>query len=277
MTVPTHRIGNVELVALRDAELQVPAADLFPSIAADDWKPYRDLLDTEGRLHLTVGCFAARAAHRLVIVDTGIGNKPRTAAPLGNLWGHLEEDGVRPDEVTDVIISHMHFDHCGWNTLQSGDFWRPAFPKARYHVSRVDWEYWTRPQALAANPHITDCFLPLEAAGVLDLHAGEYRVGEELTVFPTPGHTPGHCSVWITSAGQHGLILGDVAHSPVQVRNPGWSTSFDTDPARAAETRRQVLERARSMKAQVIAGHFPYPAFGVLEVKDGKAFWKSLL
>ena len=104
--------------------------------------------------------------------------------------------------------------------------------------------------------------IPLNELAVADLIEGEHQITEELTALPTPGHTPGHISIMIHSAGQRGFILGDVAHSPAQAHYTDWSPSFDVDPDVALTTRHRVLDRLEREGLLISAGHYPEPGFG---------------
>ena len=112
-----------------------------------------------------------------------------------------------------------------------------TFANARYEVPQADWEQFRD------ELHVTALIEPLEALGVMDLVSGEYALTDEITAIPTPGHTPGHQSFVIASAGERALILGDVMHHPAQTEETAWSPSFDSDGALSAETRSALLER----------------------------------
>jgi glyoxylase-like metal-dependent hydrolase (beta-lactamase superfamily II) len=117
--------------------------------------------------------------------------------------------------------------------------------------------------------------MPLEGLGVLELIDGEHSLTDELTTLPTPGHTPGHISIAITSAGVRGFILGDVAHSPAQAQYTDWSPSFDIDTGQSVPTRHRIFDRLEDEGSLVSAGHFPEPGFGRLVRRDGKRYWKA--
>ena len=98
---------------------------------------------------------------------------------------------------------------------------------------------------------------PLETLGILELLAGEQALTSEITAIPTPGHTPGSMGLAIVSGGQRALIIGDVTVNPAQVTEPDWVFAFDMDPAQAVQTRKQMIERAETEDALLIACHFP--------------------
>ena len=105
---------------------------------------------------------------------------------------------------------------------------------------------------------------------------GECVLTSELTTLPTPGHTPGHLSIVISSQGYRGLILGDVAHNLVQIHETEWCSRADIDPDRARATRRSLMERLEREGTLVAAGHLPAPGFGKVVRLEGRRYWQAL-
>ncbi len=264
----THKVnvGNVELVSLTDGQGSGGTGDVFPDSTAEQWAEYPDLVDAEGNIHPRFGSVAVRSGGRLIVVDTGIG------PPDGTLMSDMAAKGVERDAVDLVVTTHIHPDHVGWN--MSGG--RPTFPNARYLIPRADWEYWTQPSIVEGAPHVGGQALPLEELDVLDLVDDGYAITDELTVVSTPGHTPGHISIAIVSAGRRGFILGDVAHSPVQAHYTELSPSFDIDPDLARQTRHRVLDRLERDGDLVSSGHFPDPGLGRFVREGGRRVWRGI-
>ena len=258
-------VGNVELVSLADGQGDGSPVEVFPDSTLDQWRTeYPELLDSGGRIHLRYGSVAVHSSGRLILVDTGL------QASGGTLLEEMRQKGVDRDAVDIVVMTHLHGDHVGWNFTDG----RPTFPKARYLISSSDWEYWTQPEN-CVEP-IRDQVMPLEDLGILDLIEGEYSITDELTTLPTPGHTPGHISLVISSGGQRGFILGDVAHSPAQAHYTDWSPPFDIDQDLSRKTRHQVLDRLESDGSLVSAGHFPDPGFGRFVQSAGRRIWQGI-
>ena len=174
------------------------------------------------------------------------------------------------DEVDLVVLTYLHGDHIGGNLIDG----RPAFPNARYLVSRADWDYWIAPNVLNVNSAVQEQAAPLEGLNVLDLIEGEFAVTGELTTLPTPGHTPGHISLVIQSAEERGFILGDVAHSPAQAEYTDWSSAFDIDPEISLVTRRAIFDRFEAEGSLISAGHMPEQCFGRLVREGGRRIWQ---
>ena len=260
-------VGNVELVSLKDGHGDADPVEIFPDSTIEYWRAeYPELLDTHGHIHPRYGSVAIRSGDRLIIVDTGIQD------PDGTLLEEMRQKGVDRETVDIVVMTHIHPDHVGWN-LSDG---RPTFPRARYLVPRADWEYWTQPTVLEDAPHVRDQIMPLERLRIMDLIEGEYNFTDELTAIPTPGHTPGHTSIAISSRGQQGFILGDVAHSPAQAHYTDWNPTFDINQGQARKTRHQVLDRLEAEGSLVSAGHLPDPGFGRFVRRGSRRLWQGI-
>ena len=127
------------------------------------------------------------------------------------------------------------------------------------------------PMIQPIGPVITDSVRPILDAGLADLVETDHRVSEEITLEPTPGHTPGHVSVRIHSAGEEAVITGDMIHHPCQIARPDWSSAADVDPDRSRVTRRAFLEGCADRPILVIGTHFAAPTAGRI-VRDGDAY-----
>ncbi|MDZ7727260.1 MAG: MBL fold metallo-hydrolase [Dehalococcoidia bacterium] len=192
----------------------------------------------------------------------------------GNLMGDMAAKGVEPDGIDTVVHTHLHFDHISWNAAE--DRSPPGFKNARYVANQA------RTGSSSSSPDVQANFppnsfegpmRPLEKAGVLDLVQGEHTLTDELTLIPTPGHTPGHMSVLVASAGEKAIITGDVFINPAQVTNTHWSAAFDADPATATATRNSVLDRIEAEGLRPIVCHFPSPGLGGIVRVDGTRYW----
>lgn len=263
----TTSVGNVELIALTDGQGDMQPLEVFPASSLEIWQSeYPDLLDGD-QIHPRFGTTAVRSGGNLIIVDTGL------QAPDGTLMSEMRDKGIEPSTVDLVILTHLHPDHIGWN-LTDGS---PTFPNARYIASQTDWDYWTSPEVIESADHVKKQALPLKDLNVIDLIGNEdYSITDELTAVSTPGHTPGHISIVIYSAGERGYILGDVVHSPAQAHYTDWSPSFDVDPDLSRQTRHAVLDKLEANGALVSAGHFPGDGFGRFVREDGRRIWQGV-
>jgi glyoxylase-like metal-dependent hydrolase (beta-lactamase superfamily II) len=275
MATPKITIGNVEIVALVDMPLEFPWPVVFPGITLAEFEAYRDLYPKsfgEGRFATQCGAYAVRSQGHTVLCDTGVGPGPIQWAggARGRLLEDMRDKGIDPAEVDTVFFTHLHGDHVGW-TLSPNN--QPTFPNARHLVPQADWDYFGG--MLEANQQMKQ-ILPLEALGVLDLFSGERAVTGELITLPTPGHTPGHTSLLVSSQGEKAIITGDLAHHPAQVERVDWSISFDSNAGESAETRRKVFAQIETEGLVAAFCHFPDPPFGKIIRAEGKRVFQAL-
>ncbi|MET7421138.1 MBL fold metallo-hydrolase [Dactylosporangium sp. NPDC005555] len=285
MTVPAGwRVGDaritpiVEIVA--GCVIQAGMRDATPErLLGVPWlRP--DFVTGDGEMKSVVQAFVIEAGGTVVLVDTGVGNgKSRPGLPA---WSGLDTDfldrlaahGVKPADVDVVVSTHLHFDHVGWNTVALDDAWTPTFPNARHVISETEFRYWaTRPDRETADDRagFDDSVRPVVDAGLVDLVTGEHRLHDGIRLLPTPGHTPGHVSVAVESAGERAIISGDAIHHPCQIAHPEWNVHADFDPELARRTRVELLGRCADDGTLLIGSHFPSPT-AVLVARDGRGF-----
>jgi glyoxylase-like metal-dependent hydrolase (beta-lactamase superfamily II) len=269
-------VGSVEIVAVSDGALRLPAWFMFVGAPPEQVNAALgdDLLDG-GLFEANYGCFLVRSSGKTVLVDTGDGAKrPGTG---GKLLTNLEALGVRPDDVDVVVNTHLHVDHVGWNCVERDGVYAPTFPTAEYLIASDEWDYWTDPPVLAdgGDAHLQTDVLPLRDSPQLRLVDGEASVTPELSLLPTPGHTPGHVSVGVASAGQRAIILGDVAHHPLHLERL-WIAAVDELPRLSRRTKRALAQRLVDEQILVAAGHFSSGSFGRLVLADGRRTWQPL-
>jgi glyoxylase-like metal-dependent hydrolase (beta-lactamase superfamily II) len=217
----------------------------------------------EGRLKMSIHSLVVETPKRRIVVDTGLGNdKQGRGIPTWNnrngpFLETLTAAGFPPDSIDTVLCTHLHVDHVGWNTRLAGGQWVPTFANARYVFGRIEYEHWRdhseEPSQVAV---FNDSVKPIVDAGKADLIASDARLTDEITMIPTPGHSPGHMSVHIVSDGEEGLLTGDVAHHPCQMAHLDWSSTADSDPVQSAATRRQLFSRFADRPVLVIGGHY---------------------
>jgi glyoxylase-like metal-dependent hydrolase (beta-lactamase superfamily II) len=273
------RVGNAEIMSLSDGALEFDLCNFFPTIPQEHWHQYAWHLTAEQHVRFNLGSFLVRTEGRTVLVDTGMGPKPADMpeAPWGILMDEFAANGVRPEDIDMVVMTHLHRDHVGWNLRAQDGKYTPTFPNARYWMSAKDWEVCHQPEVQPARfPNAPSCVWPLAELGLVEFMQGEQILTRELTALPTPGHTPGHMSILITSQGERALILGDVAHNPAQVHETDWVSRADMDPEVTKSTRRALMERLEHEGTVVAAGHFPAPGFGKLIRLEGRRYWQVL-
>ena len=271
-------IGNVDITSFSDGSLEFDLCNFFPSVPGESWRGYEQHLTPDHKVSFNLASFLVRSEGHNILVDTGLGPKPSDApdAAWGELLDRMAAGGLRPEDIDMVVLTHLHRDHVGWNLLSQNGRYTPTFPRARYWMSAVDLEASHRGDLADRFPNAPDCVWPLEGLGLVELMEGEHRLTGELTTLPTPGHTPGHMSILVSSQGETGLIMGDAVHNPAQVHETEWSSRADIDPDQARATRRSLMERLERDGIPVAAGHFPAPGFGRIVRLEGRRQWQGL-
>jgi glyoxylase-like metal-dependent hydrolase (beta-lactamase superfamily II) len=277
----TWKIGNVEIARVVEVVSPTPATMLVPQATPDairdlhSWlKPH--FLDDDGNMLLSIHAFAIRSGDARIVVDTCLGDgKPRPIPNWSNLQSTLLDDlssiGFGPDAVDRVLCTHLHFDHVGWNTIREGDRWVPTFPSARYLMAEAEWAYWQHADDPYAPEAKQDSILPVFEAGLVDLVEPDHVLTDEVRLIPTPGHTPGHVSVEISSQGERAIITGDMFHHPLQMAHPDWQDTADVDAAQAHATRAGFLAQHADEPVLILGTHFAEPTGGHI-VRDGDAY-----
>ncbi|HOB92476.1 MAG TPA: MBL fold metallo-hydrolase [Aquabacterium sp.] len=230
----------------------------------------------DGKLLMSVHAFVIESAGRTIVVDTCVGNdKPRQNPGWNrlqtNFLADLSAAGFAPERIDTVLCTHLHVDHVGWNTRWDGSRWVPTFPRARYLFARTEWAHWAAeaearraasPDAGPEDDVFGDSVQPILDAGLADLVAMDHRLTDEVWLEPTPGHTPGHVSVRISSGAQQAVITGDLMHHPIQCSEPDRLVKFDSDAQMARDTRRRFLACCAADRSLVLGTHFAHPTAG---------------
>jgi glyoxylase-like metal-dependent hydrolase (beta-lactamase superfamily II) len=188
----------------------------------------------------------------------------------------LATAGFPAESIDSVMCTHLHVDHVGWNTRLVNGKWVPTFPNARYLFGRKEWEHWSSAQALNRDGDVMgDSVRPIIDAGLAELVDMRHALTPEVRLEPTPGHTPGHVSVRISSRGEDAVITGDLMHHPLQCAEPDLANNYDVDAAGARRTRREFLARYSNKRMLVLGTHFAPPTGGW--VVDAEQAWRFAL
>jgi glyoxylase-like metal-dependent hydrolase (beta-lactamase superfamily II) len=182
----------------------------------------------------------------------------------------MADAGFAPADVELVVHTHLHGDHVGWDTYLDGDTWVPTFTNARHLYNEAELAH-VRTFLLPGEDVYGDSVAPIFDAGLADVIEPGTDLGHGLRLEPTPGHTPGHTSLWVESDGEVALLLGDFMHSPLQFSEPHLAEIADADVELARETRRRMLREVARTGALVLGAHFPTRPAGRVVV-DGDAW-----
>ena len=267
-------VGALRITPIVDGSMDVPPQFLFPTTTEQDWEPHRSLLTASGLLPLPVGGFLVQTDERVMLVDAGVG-LPSSSPDFGHLLEHLALAGVTPEAITDVVFTHLHFDHVGWATNEDA----PVFVNATYRAHAADLEYFDDPQlddyqtgklmGAVLSPRerlapVRDRIVPFD---------GDVTLAPGVDIRSAPGHTPGSAVVVLSSGLDRALLLGDVVHCPVELVDDEWAAIGDVDPVLARRTRELWSAEAAGERTITAAPHFPGMEMGRLLGGTGTRRW----
>ncbi|TFW27318.1 MBL fold metallo-hydrolase [Massilia horti] len=262
-------VGRVQLTLLDDGSFPFPARYFFANVPPDVWQ--REVpTDATGKIDVGHNYALLRCAGDLILLDTGYGDDTH-GGRTGHLLEELHRSGYRREQVTAVVNTHAHGDHTSRNTLAANRRHVATFPNARYYLGRADWERFSGPDGKIH--HFDQNLRSLADAGRLTLVDGALQLAPDVTLLPTPGHTPGHMSVVIESLGAMAIYLGDVCHHPLHFSHPGWVSCFDTDPDLTPRTRDWLFRMALEHDALLVCPHAAAPGLGRLRRLAGGFAW----
>lgn len=288
----TRRVGNAEITLILEGLGPYPV-DLNVDEAV--WRPAVPEADAGGMITLCSGGAVVRSGDTVIVIDPGLDDPGTPTSEQTNLvfagWDFtpgfqagLDQLGIPNDDVTHVIITHAHFDHCLGVAVEDDGRLVPRFPNARYLLDQADWDLHFTPEG-EQRPMATSPFLGVNRimrerlqavmeAGLLDLVDGDHDVTREVTTVPTPGETPGHRAVRIESNGSICWHLGDIAHYAVEFEHLDWLTPTRRDADAMRASRERILPRLVAEHALVTWSHAQFPGWGRIAEVDGGFRWQ---
>jgi glyoxylase-like metal-dependent hydrolase (beta-lactamase superfamily II) len=276
------KIGDIEILPVLDGIGRVRPTVAYGDTTEEDWAPHRLLLDSDGHVEMAFGGFLVRVGDRIGLIDAGLGpDSPIPWMAGGRLLDSLAELHVAPGDITDVIFTHLHFDHIGWASRQG----EPVFPNATYRCDERDWAYFVEPvprpaaRAEGDNP-LAAVMAPGSGRAALGPIADRFEPWDgSATLMPgvdvrlASGHTPGSGVMVISSGAARAILLGDVAHCPIELLEDEWAGLGDVDPEMARRTRVALMRELEGQDVPVAASHFPGLRFGRVVAGQGKRQW----
>lgn len=274
----TLSVGDIAVTRLLEMEMPFRTPEeAFIEATAENVAPHRHWLEphtlcpASGKLILAVQSYLLRTSRHTILIDTCVGCDKQNAwfppwhqRQDASWLASLAAAGVAPEAVDFVLCTHLHSDHCGWNTQLRDGRWVPTFPNAKYIFAKREVEHYDA----EPNESYQESVLPVIEAGQAVLVAMDHALDDEVWLQPTPGHTPGHVAVNLASRGQEAVMCGDLIHSPLQCAHPDWRYGIDWDPELAKKTRRDFLEAQSESERTVLTAHFPSPSIGHVVAQD---------
>ena len=276
-----RRIGQMTIQRVAEfPSVPVEPTRLFPGATPEIVARGRKTLDhrfidrERDILVMAIQSFVLQVGERNILIDACNGNDKERgphhyAHRLTTDWlGDLARAGLRPEDIDLVLCTHLHNDHTGWNTRLKDGKWVPTFPKAKYLISRLDFDFVgnlppDRPEADLCLASYQDSVLPVVAAGQAELIETDHVVGRELDrgiwMESCPGHTPGTMLIHAESGGRRALFSGDVIHHPIQIIAPSLHIEGEYDTPEATRSRQHMLEDAADRDLTLFPAHFADP------------------
>jgi glyoxylase-like metal-dependent hydrolase (beta-lactamase superfamily II) len=287
-------VGDAQIHRIEEGVFKLPLAMFGVEEALIE--RHRDWLapcfvDADRNWDMVVQSWIAVVDGKVIVVDPCVGNG--RSFPEFPLFDQLETPfierfaatGVRPEDVDYVFCTHLHSDHCGWNTRLSGGRYVPTFPNARYVMVRREYERWDSGRAgydpgelhnrLNAGV-FENSVRPVVEAGLADLVADTHQITGGLTIHPAWGHTLGHSCLRLEAGHHEAWFTGDVFHHPIELTYPEIDAKTCERYPATVETRRRLIDRCVETGALLIPAHFPAPHVGYVRRRDGAVVFEPL-
>jgi glyoxylase-like metal-dependent hydrolase (beta-lactamase superfamily II) len=257
--MPSLTLGDFELTIFSDGTYPLDGGAFFGVIPKVMWSRKVEA-DERNYVQAGLNSLLIRTGKQNVLVETGMGNKlsERMVKFYGQpaqLLANLAAEGVVPEDIDVVINTHLHFDHCGWNTIRDKDRKIvPTFPKAKYYAPEGEWQYAQRPSDRDAISYIPDNYDPLVQSGQMTLLKGGEEIIPGISVKTFPGHTASMQAVIVESAGQTACYVSDLIPTTAHI-DLTWGMGFDLYPLQTIDSKKQYYAKALAEKWLTVFTH----------------------
>jgi glyoxylase-like metal-dependent hydrolase (beta-lactamase superfamily II) len=277
--MPSLTLGDFELSIFSDGTYPLDGGAFFGVIPKVMWSR-KVAADERNCVHAGLNSLLIRTGKQNVLVETGMGNKlsERMVKFFGQpaqLLSNLTAGGVAPEDIDIVINTHLHFDHCGWNTVRKDGKIIPTFPRAKYYAPEGEWQYARRPSERDAISYIPDNYDPLVQSGQMTLLKGGEEIVPGISVKTFPGHTAHMQAVIVESAGRTACYISDLIATSAHI-DLAWGMGFDLYPLQTIESRKQYYAKSIPEKWLTVFTHDPKTPWAYVERDEsGKMVAKS--
>jgi glyoxylase-like metal-dependent hydrolase (beta-lactamase superfamily II) len=267
------RLGNFELTTLSDGTFALDGGQMFSVVPKPLWEKKLPA-DSRNRVRLALRCLLVRTNRYNVLIETGMGDK--FSEKFADIYGlekfttlpaDLKKTGLRPEDIDIVINTHLHFDHCGWNTRREGDKVIPTFSRARYFIQAGEWEHALHPTERDQASYVTESFRLAEAQ--TELLEGDQEIIPGIRVEVFPGHTRDLQCVWIESEGKQACFVSDLVPTRAHLPYP-WITSFDLYPLETLANKQRLLPQLVEQETLAVFPHDLEVPWARLAEQDGR-------
>ena len=265
-----HRLtlGNFELTAVSDGIYRSDGGAFFGVVPKTLWEK-KTKADENNRIEVGLNSIVVRTGEKTILIETGIGNKmPERMVKIygqpAKLLDNLSAAGFAPEDIDVVINSHLHFDHCGWNTVLRGSTVVPTFPKAKYYVQQGEVEHGHLQLERDAISYISANYDPLVESGQMTLLKGNQEILPGISVKVFPGHTREMQAIIIQSEGKTACYISDLIPTSAHL-DPTWVMAFDLFPLETISSRKAYYEKAIPEKWLTMFTHDPKMPWAFVE------------
>ncbi|MEO0096408.1 MAG: MBL fold metallo-hydrolase [candidate division WOR-3 bacterium] len=275
------KFGKFELISVSDGSFFLDGGTMFGVVPKVLWSKIVQP-DELNRVEIPINCLLIKTPDANIIVDTGMGNKLDekfrelySVRQPPDLESELNRINLKFEDIHFVVNTHLHFDHCGWNTRIVADKIVPSFPNAKYIIQKQEWYDATHPNERTRASYMKENYIPIENSGQLVLIEGNYEIVPGVKVINTIGHTKGHQSVFIESEGNKAIYWGDFISTSAHIKIP-YHTSFDLYPMELVDLKKKYLRQAIDEHWLMVFEHDPNVVFAYLEEEEGKPSLKKI-
>ena len=276
-SIPVQRttIGDFELTVLSDGNYWLDGGSFFGVVPKALWQKRLEP-DSQNRVPTGLNSILVRTGKHNVLIETGIGNKLPDKMrfvfqPQERLMGSFEQAGVAPDEIDVVINTHLHFDHCGWNTVRQGDRVRATFPRAKYYVQEGELRHAHMQHERDRVSYISENYDPLVESGQMHLLHGDGEIVPGISVKVFAGHTRNMQAVMIRSGNQRACYISDLIPTTSHM-DLTWVMAFDLFPLETIESRKRFYEDAVPQNWLVFFTHDAITPWAYVDAAGGGKF-----
>ncbi|WP_066193452.1 MULTISPECIES: MBL fold metallo-hydrolase [Gracilibacillus] len=253
--VYTLQLGKINMMSISDGAFPVSKQFFFANT------PEEIIRDIPSHFDAPLNFLYIDTGDKRILVDVGFG---QTLAEAGQLFLHLESQGIDPADIDTIIITHAHMDHIGGLSYDGS----PAFPNAEYVIRKDEWDHWK------SKPESNEFRKLKDIADHLTFITSDRELYPGIHLIHAPGHTVGHLSLHIQSEGKSLLVASDILNDPITLQHLPSYIRAEMSPRQGLETRKKFLQDAVDKKALVFACHYPFPGFGYVHKAKEKDRWK---
>ena len=272
------KVGDLECLVIRDTVSPMDLGLLFPSTKGREMEQLLEQYHMPRGEVMDVMCLLIRMDRQTVLIDTGWGISKQKG--WGNLISILRTNGIKPEGIDTIIITHGHPDHIGGNTDDKGEL---LFPKAHFIMFKKEWDFWTSiPDLRQIEKRVQQEIHAYVRKNLIPFRERFTLVDEKVEFLPgikfirAPGHSPYHCILNISSGSEQLLYSSDLTHHPLQIAHPECCVFGDFNPEQARRTRAKIISQAAKTHILVFACHFPFPGLGRIKKSGDSLTWQPL-